>query len=264
MRCTICRRRCAERKAKDAQLEKSQVAKAKDSEVARVKDQLASETERRELADRRAAESEARELAVATELQALRIEAERMRETERMMQHADGDILDLAHESMEEQVQQEEQLAVAAEFLEQMLGEKEKADEELAQTKRQLAVYEMELQAQVASASHWADKAVAREEELVHWQHSGQEGGGQVTASQAEELERVHNDKMLEAEQITSGLLRRQEEEARAREEANFAEAEEMVRELAQQKQSAEAEVARMKAKVLRQEEVAQAAEAQV
>ena len=40
--------------------------------------------------------------------------------------------------------------------------------------------------------------------------------------------------------------------------------AEEMVRELAQQKQSAEAEVARMKAKVLRQEEVAQAAEAQV
>ena len=69
---------------------------------------------------------------------------------------------------------------------------------------------------------------------------------------------------MLEAEQITSGLLRRQEEEARAREEANFAEAEEMVRELAQQKQSAEAEVARMKAKVLRQEEVAQAAEAQV
>mgnify|MGYP006970149037 CR=1 FL=1 len=69
---------------------------------------------------------------------------------------------------------------------------------------------------------------------------------------------------MLEGEQITSGLGRREEEEACAREEANFAEAEEMVRELAQQKQSAEAEVARMKAKVLRQEEVAQAAEAQV
>jgi hypothetical protein len=182
------------------------------------------------------------------------------------MEHADGDMLGLAQDSMEEQMRQEEQMTLAAEFAEQMLGEKERADEELAEMKKQLAANEMELQAAASSASHWAAAASAREEELARLaeiQQTEQAWAGQMTVTQAEELERAHNEKMLEAEQITSDLLRRQEQEAQAREEANFTEAEEMVTALAQQKQVAEAEVARMKAKVLRQEKVAKAAQAE-